>query len=150
MPSQAGYPGIACSNRIEKTDRSADKLQCIDYTFQQRALECCLGGMKKSFRPAQASGMQGEEHEESPPQKGVASVIERWESRNISAEALQHMRGSALRSSWTSEDSASDAQEVSSVRVSMAPLTPSLCLRDRVASRLMTQDARPADPFLAC
>ena len=118
---------------------SADKLQCIEYT-QQRALECCqcLDDMKKSFRPAQTSGMQGEEHEESPPQKGVASVIERWESRNISAEALQHMRGSAVRSSWTSEGSTSDAHEVSSARVSMAPSTLSVCLWDRVASRLMT------------
>ena len=102
-------------------------MQCIDYT-QRRALECCLGGMKKSFRPAQTSGMQGEEHEESPPQKGVASVIERWESRNISAEALQHMHGSAVRSSWTSEGSASDVQEGSSVRVSMAISAPSICL----------------------
>ena len=110
-----------------KPDRTSDKLQCIDYT-QQRALQCCLGGMKKSFRPAQTSGMQGEEDEASPPQKGVASVIERWESRNLSAEALQHMHGSAVRSSWTSEGSASDAQEGPSVRVSMAISAPSIYL----------------------
>ena len=38
--------------------------------------------------------MQGEydEDEELQAQKKVASVIERWESRSISADALQHMR----------------------------------------------------------
>ena len=105
---------------------------------QERALACCQcsGDMGTSFQPAQTSGMQGEGEEESLAQKGVASVIERWESRNISAEALQHMRDSAVRRSWNSEGSASDVQEGSSVRVSTAPLTPSICLYNGVRSPL--------------
>lgn len=60
----------------------------------------------------------GNEEEQLQAQRRVASVIERWESRNISAEALQHMceRASTGRRSWSADGSAVPASSsVSSV-----------------------------------
>ena len=68
--------------------------------------------------------MQGEydEDEELQAQKKVASVIERWESRSISADALQHMRerASAYASLRGSSADGSATDEASTPKVSLA------------------------------
>ena len=64
------------------------------------------------------------QEEERQAQKKVASVIERWESRSISADALRHMRDRATtgRCASSADDSASDAASAAQVPLMQWPV----------------------------
>ena len=78
-----------------------------------------------------------EEEEQAQAQKKVASVIERWESRSISADALQRMRDRACAGQRTDSTQSSAGHTASDAQVPSAAMLQSPAWHPHVQRHLL-------------